>query len=95
MGGVDSQERAPAGVLVNAAGGVCASAVAEGDAAALNEGEELATGSGHAETNIISYMIDTAIDPIKPIAIAAGRPICPPRVDAITNAGVILGSGAR
>src|SRR5579863_6174665 len=42
LGGVDSQERAAdAGVLVNAAGGVCASAVAECDAAALEVAEEL------------------------------------------------------
>ena len=42
LGGVDPQEGAPdAGVLVDAAGGVCASAVAECDAAALEVAEEL------------------------------------------------------
>ena len=42
LGGVDPQEGAPdAGVLVDAAGGVGASAVAEGDAAALEVAEEL------------------------------------------------------
>jgi len=61
----------------------------------LKEGEELATGSGHAETNIISHMIDVVVDPIEPIVVAAGRPICPPCAEAITNAGAILGSEAR
>ena len=42
LGGVDSQEGAAnAGVLVGAAGGVCAAAVAECDAAALEVAEEL------------------------------------------------------
>ena len=42
LGGVDAEERASdAGVLVDAGGGTCASAVAECDAAALEVAEEL------------------------------------------------------
>jgi filamentous hemagglutinin len=50
----------------------------------LDPGEELATGSGHAETNILGYMKDNGI---KPIWIAAGRPICGPCAEAIAQAG--------
>jgi filamentous hemagglutinin len=50
----------------------------------LNPGEELATGAGHAETSILAYMGENEIDPL---AIAAGRPICPACAAAIEDSG--------
>lgn len=41
----------------------------------LREGEELATGDGHAETSILDHMKKNKITPI---AVGAGRPVCPP-----------------
>jgi hypothetical protein len=62
----------------------------------LNEGEELSTQSvGHAERNVLSHMMDGWVDPIEPIAIAAGRPICPRCAEAIQSANAVIASEVR
>jgi hypothetical protein len=60
----------------------------------LKEGEELARGNSDAERNILSHM-SAGLDPIKPIAVAAGRPICPECAEAIANAGATAASELR
>ncbi len=50
--------------------------------AALGEEEEIASGLGHAEQSVVSYMSENGT---KPITVGAGRPICPPCAQAIKN----------
>jgi hypothetical protein len=60
----------------------------------LKEGEELARGNSDTERNILSYM-SAGLDPIKPISVSAGRPICPECAEAIANAGATVASELR
>jgi filamentous hemagglutinin len=57
----------------------------------LNAGEELATGSLHAEQNIIGYGGPFT----NPFYIAAGRPICPICAAAIEESGATPASPLR
>ncbi len=52
----------------------------------LNPGEELATGAGHTEPNILDYISENGIEPI---AAAAGRPICARCEKMIDLAGAV------
>jgi len=51
----------------------------------LNAGEELATGTGHAEENILGYM---AANGIEASSVGAGRPICPNCAGLLQQRGV-------
>ncbi len=51
----------------------------------LNPDEELATGAGHAEPNILDYISENGIEPIA----AAGRPICARCEKMIDLAGAV------
>lgn len=53
--------------------------------AAIQAGEEVAPGLGHAEQDILAYMLENEISPL---TVGAGRPICP------ICAGEIRGAGA-
>ncbi|MFI7603243.1 RHS repeat-associated core domain-containing protein [Actinoplanes sp. NPDC049681] len=55
----------------------------------VRPGEEVATGTGHAEANILDYMKANGITPGQ---VGAGRPICPACASAIENAGARPGS---
>jgi filamentous hemagglutinin len=50
----------------------------------LKPGEELATGSGHAEANVVQHMNENSISPSY---VAAGRPICGACAASITRSG--------
>jgi hypothetical protein len=55
----------------------------------LREGEELAAAFGHAEDDIVNYMRGNGI---RPITVAAGRPICPDCAGILDDAGALPGS---
>lgn len=50
--------------------------------AAIRNGEEVATGAGHAEQSILDCM---SANGIRPLTVAAGRPICPNCAGEIFN----------
>ena len=58
----------------------------------LRPGEELARGFGHAEDDIVSYMLR---NDISPLSVSAGRPICPRCGRLIGGAGARPGSRLR
>jgi len=51
----------------------------------LRPGEELASGTGHAEVDIIEYMTRQGISPT---TVGAGRPICPACASVLDDLGV-------
>jgi filamentous hemagglutinin len=58
----------------------------------LRSGEELARGFGHAEDDIVYYMLR---NDISPLSVSAGRPICPRCGRLIGGAGARPGSPLR
>jgi hypothetical protein len=60
--------------------------------AAIRPYEEVAAGIGDAERKTIDYMLANGI---RPIEIAAGRPICPPCAALIEQVGAVAGSPTR
>lgn len=58
----------------------------------LRQGEELVAGLGHAEEDIVAYMLAQGI---RPITVSAGRPICPQCAELIYRAGAVPGSALR
>ena len=60
--------------------------------AALHSGELIATGTSHAEQNIVNW---ATANGYRVIAVGAGRPVCPECAKVIENAGAIIASPQR
>jgi len=58
----------------------------------LNDGEIMVSGTGHAEQDIVAYAQARGWEIV---TVAAGRPICPPCVDAILGSGATTASAVR